>query len=243
MQSTFKLKMSSLAIGALFAATCAPAVMAGDPPTAATLAANQAVLKALPFDDTRDFDDVKRGFIAPLPHDGVIKSADGAVVYDLSAFGFAAKGAAPGSVNPSLWRQAQLLSLGGLFEVAPRIYQVRSADISNPTFIEGDTGVIVIDPVTTAETGKVAIELYRQHRGNKPVVAVIYTHSHIDHFGGVRGMIDEADVKAGKVRIIAPVGFMEEVAGENVNVGNHMSRRATYQFGNLLPKGPEGSLG
>ncbi|WP_323844581.1 alkyl/aryl-sulfatase [Microbulbifer magnicolonia] len=213
------------------------------PATATTRETNSAVLKELPFKNQQDFKDVKRGFIAPLPDNGVIKNAKGQPVWDLGAYGFAHGKDAPESVNPSLWRQLQLLSEGGLYEVTPRIYQVRSADLSNITFIEGDKGVVVMDPLISAETARAALDLYRKHRGNKPVVGVIYTHSHVDHYGGVRGVVEEEDVKAGKVKIIAPEHFVEEAVSENVFAGNHMSRRATFMYGNLIPKGPQGTLG
>ncbi|QIL89586.1 MBL fold metallo-hydrolase [Microbulbifer sp. SH-1] len=204
---------------------------------------NAAVKSELPFSNTQDFEDVKKGFIAPLPDNGIIKNAKGQTVWDLGAYSFAQGKEAPDTVNPSLWRQLQLLSEGGLYEVTPRIYQVRSADLSNITFIEGDSGVIVMDPLISAETAKASLDLYRKHRGNKPVVAVIYTHSHVDHYGGVRGVVDEKDVQSGKVKIIAPEGFLEEAVSENVFAGNTMGRRASYMYGNLLPKDPKGTLG
>lgn len=204
---------------------------------------NAAVKSELPFSNTQDFEDVKKGFIAPLPDNGIIRNAKGQTVWDLGAYSFAQGKEAPDTVNPSLWRQLQLLSEGGLYEVTPRIYQVRSADLSNITFIEGDSGVIVMDPLISAETAKASLDLYRKHRGNKPVVAVIYTHSHVDHYGGVRGVVDEKDVQSGKVKIIAPEGFLEEAVSENVFAGNTMGRRASYMYGNLLPKDPKGTLG
>lgn len=214
-----------------------------NPATDTTKKANAAVLQTLPFQDQQDFEDVKRGFIAPLPDNGVIKDAEGQPVWDLGAYDFAQGKEAPDTVNPSLWRQLQLLSEGGLYEVVPRIYQVRGADLSNTTFIEGDSGIIVMDPSLTEETAKAALDLYREHRGNKPVVAVIYTHSHVDHYGGVRGVVNEKDVQAGKVKIIAPEGFLEEAVSENVFAGNVMSRRASYMYGTLLPKNTQGTLG
>jgi alkyl sulfatase BDS1-like metallo-beta-lactamase superfamily hydrolase len=213
------------------------------PASAATVAANAAVLRELPFQDKQDFQDAMRGFIAPLPNNGAITSDDGRAVWDLSRFQFAKDQPAPATVNPSLWRQLQLLSIGGLFEVTPRIYQVRGGDLSNITFIEGKTGIIVMDPCISVETAKAGLDLYHKHRGNRPVVAVVYTHSHIDHFGGVRGVLDEKDVKAGKVRIIAPEHFVEEAVSENVVAGNHMQRRASYMFGKLISPGPVGMLG
>jgi alkyl sulfatase BDS1-like metallo-beta-lactamase superfamily hydrolase len=213
------------------------------PATAATKAANARVLRELPFNDQRDFEDARRGLIAPLPDNGLIKSADGRVVWNLSQYQVANSEVAPDTVNPSLWRQMRLLTIAGLFQVTPRIYQVRGADISNITFIEGATGVIVMDPLISAETAHAALELYRKHRGNKPVVAVIFTHSHVDHYGGALGVVDPADVKAGKVKIVAPEHFLEEAVSENLLAGNHMLRRASYMYGRLLPQGPSFALG
>jgi len=213
------------------------------PATAATKAANARVLQELPFSDQQDFEDARRGWIAPLPDNGLIKSADGRVVWDLSRFQVVKSEEAPDTVNPSLWRQMRLLTIAGLFQVTPRIYQVRGADISNITFIEGASGVIVMDPLISAETAHAALELYRKHRGIKPVVAVIFTHSHVDHYGGALGVIDPADVKAGKVKIVAPEHFLEEAVSENLLAGNHMLRRASYMYGRLLPQGPSFALG
>jgi alkyl sulfatase BDS1-like metallo-beta-lactamase superfamily hydrolase len=210
----------------------------------ATKAANAEMAAALPFEDRRDFDEAGRGLIAPLPNDGVIAGEDGKPVWDLSRFAFIEPGAAaPGTVNPSLWRQSQLVVQGGLYEVVPGLYQVRTADLSNITFAEGDDGVVVFDPLISVETARVALELFYAHRPKKPVVAVVHSHSHVDHYGGVRGIVDEADVKAGKVKIIAPVGFLEAAVAENVLAGNAMSRRASYMYGNLLPPDPKGQVG
>ncbi|WKD49254.1 alkyl/aryl-sulfatase [Microbulbifer spongiae] len=214
-----------------------------NPASVVTKKANQKILKALPFDHRQDFEDIKRGFIAPLPDNGIIKNDQGGPVWDLGAFQFARGEVAPDTANPSLWRQLQLISEGGLYRVTPRIYQVRSADLSNISFIEGDSGVIVMDPLISAETAKAALELYRQHRGNRPVVAVIYTHSHVDHYGGVRGVVDEEEVKSGRVKIIAPENFLIEAVSENVFAGNHMARRASFMYGNLISKDPKGTLG
>jgi alkyl sulfatase BDS1-like metallo-beta-lactamase superfamily hydrolase len=220
----------------------AGAVQAGEAPSAATLAA-QARLKAeLPFADDQDFAFARRGFVATR-EDPKILRADGGVAWDLSAYDFT-KGEAPGSVNPSLWRQAQLLSMHGLFQVSDRVWQVRGFDLANITFIQGETGWIVIDPLTTTETAKAALELINEKVGPRKVTAVIYTHSHVDHFGGVRGVIDEKDVGTGpgQVRVIAPEGFLEEAVSENVIAGVAMSRRANFQFGHNLPPGPEGQV-
>jgi len=198
----------------------------------------------LPFEDSRDFEDAARGLIAPLPDDGVITGDDGATVWDLSRFGFIERDApAPDTVNPSLWRQSQLVVQGGLYEVVPGLYQVRTADLSNITFAEGDDGVVVFDPLISAETARAALALYYAHRPNRPVVAVVHSHSHVDHYGGVRGIVEEADVKAGKVRIFAPAGFLEAAVAENVLAGTAMSRRASYMYGNLLPADPKGQVG
>ena len=204
---------------------------------------NAAVLQQLPFADKQDFEDARGGFIAPLPNGGVIRDQKGQPVWDLSELSFIKpETAAPDTVNPSLWRQSQLLMHTGLFKVIDRIYQVRGADLSNITFIEGDTGIIVVDPLISVETARAALELYYQHRPQKPVVAVIYTHSHVDHFGGVKGVVSEAEVKAGKVKIIAPDGFLKAATDENVMAGAAMSRRAGYMYGTLLPPGPQGKV-
>lgn len=205
---------------------------------------NETVFMELPFQDMQSFKDAERGFIAPLPNNGVIKNDKGETIWDLGAFSFIKKGEkAPDTVNPSLWRQSQLIMMGGLFKVTDEIYQVRAADLSNITFIEGKDGLVIVDPLISTETAQAALNLYYEHRPKKPVVAVIYTHSHVDHYGGVRGVISEDDVKSGKVKIIAPEGFLKHAVAENVMAGNAMSRRASYMYGNLLPKSPEGQVG
>src|SRR5439155_24077746 len=149
---------------------------------------------------------------------------------------------APPTVNPSLWRQARLNMHHGLFRVNDRIYQIRGFDISNMTIIEGDRGLIVVDPLISSEVARAGLDLYREHRGRRSVTTVVYTHSHVDHYGGVRGVVDEADVTAGNVEIIAPDCFMPEVVGESVLAGTPMIRRAQFQFGATLPKGPRGQV-
>jgi alkyl sulfatase BDS1-like metallo-beta-lactamase superfamily hydrolase len=212
--------------------------------TGATKAANRALLDALPFADRQDFEDADRGLVAPLPDNGVIKDDDGRVVWDVSRFGFIRDDVeAPDTVNPSLWRQSQLVVRGGLYKVVDGMYQVRTADLSNLTIVEGDTGLIVFDPLISVETARAALELYYAHRPRRPVLAVVHSHSHADHYGGVRGVVSEDDVHAGKVRIIAPVGFLEAAVAENVLAGNVMSRRASYMYGNLLPADPRGQVG
>ena len=197
---------------------------------------------ALPFDDVEDFRNADRGFIAALSP-CVIKAADGRVVWDNDAYSFL-DGPAPTSVHPSLWRQSTLNAKQGLYEVVPGIYQVRGFDLSNITFVEGDTGIIVIDPLVSTEVAAAALALYRTNRGaGRPVVAVIYTHSHVDHFGGVLGVTSEADVESGAVAVLAPEGFVEHAVQENVYAGTAMARRATYMYGTLLPRGPLGQVG
>ncbi|ORV53115.1 alkyl sulfatase [Mycobacterium florentinum] len=210
------------------------------PPTAVIESAQRE--HALPWDDTTDFDNADRGFIASLSP-CVIKAADGRVVWDNDVYAFL-EGPAPTSVNPSLWRQSGLNAKQGLYEVVPGIYQVRGFDISNITFIEGDTGIIVIDPLVSTEVAAAALDLYRTHRGaDRAVVAVIYTHSHVDHFGGVLGVTSQADVDAGKVAVLAPEGFTAHAVQENVYAGPAMTRRATYMYGTLLERGPRGQVG
>ncbi|MGD9879231.1 MAG: alkyl/aryl-sulfatase [Reyranella sp.] len=207
----------------------------------ATRAANAAMTAKLPFGETADFEAARRGLIAPVP-EGLVRTGSGTVLWNLGEYAFIDGELAPATVNPSLWRQARLNLANGLFKVTDRLYQLRGFDISNMTVIEGDSGLIVIDPLTTAEVARAALAHYRAHRGDRPVVAVIYTHSHVDHYGGVRGIVDEADVKAGNVEVIAPDGFMEAVSGENVLAGMPMARRAQFQFGTLLPRGPRGQV-
>lgn len=213
---------------------------AAEAPSAATIKAQAQLKKTLPFEDRQDFDFATRGYLGTLS-DPVIRRADGAVAWDLTAYDFV-QGDAPDTVNPSLWRQAQLLSKSGLFQVSETIWQVRGFDVSNITFIKGQTGWIVIDPLTTAEVAKAAYALVTEKLGARPIVAVIYTHSHTDHFGGVKGVISQADVDAGKVQVIAPHGFLEEAVSENVIAGVAMSRRANYQFGTGLVPGVDGQM-
>src|SRR4051812_43594915 len=185
----------------------------------ATRAANDAFLKALPFSDRADFDDAKRGFIATLP-DGVIAGPGGRTAFDTKRYAFLQKEEAPATVNPSLWRQAQLNAVNGLFKVTERVYQVRGLDIANMTIIEGDTGLILIDPLLSNETAKAALDLYLANRPAKPLTAVIYTHSHADHFGGAKGVMSAEDAASGRVKVIAPDGFMEHAVAENIIAGN-----------------------
>ncbi|MGA1827972.1 alkyl/aryl-sulfatase [Microbacterium sp.] len=215
--------------------------MQNKPVSAAIAAKNTALLTSLPFDDSQDFEDADRGFIAAL-EPGVVYDADGRVVWDNDSYAFL-QGDAPTSVNPSLWRQSQLVARQGLYEVVEGIYQVRGLDLSNITFVEGDTGVIVIDPLISTETAAAALGLYRAHRGDREVRAVIYTHSHVDHFGGVFGVASPEDAASGKVEIIAPEGFLEHAVSENVYAGKAMGRRSGYMYGAALARGPRGQVG
>ncbi|WP_297698628.1 alkyl sulfatase dimerization domain-containing protein [Mycobacterium sp.] len=210
------------------------------PPSPVIESAHRELL--LPFQDDADFRSADRGFIAALSP-CVIRAADGRVVWDNDAYAFL-DGAAPTSVHPSLWRQSALAAKQGLYEVVPGIYQVRGFDISNVTFVETDTGIIVIDPLVSTEVAAAALALYRGQRGgDRPVVAVIYTHSHVDHFGGVLGVTSQADVDAGRVAVLAPEGFIEHAVQENVYAGPAMTRRATYMYGAQLPRGPLDQVG
>lgn len=201
-------------------------------------------VRCLDFEDERSFEEAARGLIAPLP-EGQVSKENGEFVFDPNRIASFASGVVepPDTVNPSLWRNARLTADGGLFEVCERIYQVRNMDISNITFIEGETGVIVVDPLISTEVASTALRLYFEHRGERPVVAVIHSHSHVDHFGGVRGVVTQEDVDLGRVPIIAPQGFLEAAVSENVTAGNVMTRRAMYQFGVLLPPDPQGTVG
>lgn len=199
-----------------------------------TLAAHARVRAELDFSDRGDFEDVRRGFIATLS-DAHIDADSGGVSWSMKPYGFLA-GESPDTVNPSLWRMAQLNAVHGLFEVKEGVYQVRGFSLANVTFIEGDTGVIVVDPLQFTEHARAAIALYRAHRGDRPVVAVVYTHSHRDHYGGVRGVIGPDDVRRG-VKVIAPNGFTEESFSESILAGVPMRRRALFQFGWSLEPG------
>ena len=209
--------------------------------TASVVARQAAVRKALPFSDIADFDDASRGFLGTIENAKVL-STSGRTVWSLEAYGFLSEAEAPATVNPSLWRQSRLNMNHGLFEVVPGVYQVRGLDIANMTLVEGDSGVIVVDTLTSIEGARAAMELYFKHRGKRPVTAVIFTHTHTDHWGGARGVLDDATLASGKVPIIAPNLFMEHAVSENIIAGPAMLRRAQYQFGPFLAKGPRGQV-
>lgn len=202
--------------------------------------ANRSVWRRFPFDDDQDFQDARRGFMGTAP-ESVVHDAGGRAVWDLDAYGFLAQDC-PDTANPSLWRQSRLCSDHGLFQVVEGIYQVRGFDLSNMTIVEGERGVLVIDPLLCAETAAAGLALYRAHRGDRPVTGVLYTHSHIDHFGGVRGVVTDEDI-AGGVPVLAPHGFLEHAVSENVYAGTAMGRRAAYMYGAALPKGERGQIG
>jgi len=198
------------------------------PATEHTVKKNMALLNELPFEDRRSFENASRGFIASISPLTITRPTDGKITYDLSKLSFLS-GEAPSTVNPSLWRQAQLNALyPGLFEVVEGIYQVRSFDLGHMTLVRGKTGWIVIDPLTSAESAQAALRLADQHLGYRPVTAVIFTHSHADHFAGVLGVISPEEVTTGKVAVIAPDGFTTASLSENVLAGNVMRRRSIY---------------
>ena len=234
---------AATAAAGLFAAPHSVAAQTA-PASPSSLEINKNSTASLPWSDKADFANAKRGLIARLADNGVIRDNNGRNVWDLSRFtGFIKDGAAaPDTVNPSLWRVAQLLMDAGLYEVVPGVYQVRGADLSNMTIVEGEQGITIYDPLISAETASAALDLYYQNRPRKPVVAVIYSHSHVDHAGGVRGVVDEADVKSGKVKIFAPEGFLENFVAENLFAGTAMGRRASYMYVNLVAPGPQGMV-
>ncbi|MEA2564757.1 MAG: linear primary-alkylsulfatase [Acidobacteriota bacterium] len=221
----------------------AKAVVLPKPATAVTKEKNAAVLKELPFQNREDFAEAQRGLVAPIDPP-IIRGASGLPIWDLSAYSRFVNldTPAPDTVNPSLWRQLQLLTIAGLFKVTDRVYQVRGYDLSNISIIEGDTGLVIIDPLISEQTARASLDLYFKHRPRKPVVAVIFTHSHVDHYAGVAGIVPPEDLAAGRVKIIAPEGFLDEAVSENVIAGNAMGRRAGYMYGALLPKGPKGQV-
>jgi len=196
---------------------------------------------AFPFEDEEDQSSAERGRVAS-PSSGAVRDDDGRTVWDGDSYAFLS-GAAPDSVNPSLWRQSALVAKQGLFEVTDGIYQVRGFDLSNISFVEGDDGVVVIDPLISAETARAAFDLYREHRGDRPVTGMIYTHSHVDHFGGVKGVLSAEEAERRQVPIIAPAGFLEHAIAENMYAGTAMARRAGYMYGATLPRSPRGGVG
>lgn len=214
----------------------------GKPPSEHTLEVIKAARESMPFDDTRDFDEAHKGFIAPL-NSKIVKADAGHVAWDVERYNFLAEDREFDSIHPSTKRQGALNQITGLYEVTDGIYQVRGLDLANLTFIRGKEGWIVFDPLTSLETARAGLELINQQIEDLPVTAVIYSHSHGDHFGGVRGVVDPERYAAGKVEIIAPRAFMEHAVSENVYAGTAMNRRLFYQYGVLLPASPFGHAG
>lgn len=218
------------------------------PPTAFIVHQHQQVTNSLPFHDKKDFVNAVKGLKGRLDPNVVYNDA-GVAIWSNDSYDFLRREDAPLSTNPSLWRQSKLAHLDGLYEVTPNIFQIRGLDLSNTTIIEGNEGLIVIDPLTSEETGAAALQLYRDHRNcnevskMKPVKAIIYTHSHVDHFGGVKGFVDEQEVMEKGIKILAPDGFLEHAVSENVFTGTAMSRRAAYMYGAALKQGERAQIG
>ena len=206
-----------------------------------TEALNKSVLEILPFENTQDFEDAERGLIA-RDSNLIVNGTEGEILWSQPSYEFV-NGDAPASVNPSLWRQAKLNNIHGLFKVRDSIYQLRGFDLANMTIIEGKTGWIIVDPLTAKETAMRALSFARKHLGEKPIVAIIFTHSHIDHFGGALGVMSKEEAKQNNVRIIAPKGFMEEATSENIIVGIAMARRSMFMYGKNLERSEYGHIG
>jgi alkyl sulfatase BDS1-like metallo-beta-lactamase superfamily hydrolase len=214
----------------------------GTLPSKFTIELRNGLKATLPFDDKRDFEEAQKGFIAAPDYKQIMADA-GHVAWDMGSYKWLLEGKDFDSIHPSLQRQAVLNMAYGLYEVVPgKIYQVRGYDLANISFIKGDTGWIIFDPLTAKETARSALAFINQKLGKRPVVGVVYSHSHGDHFGGVRGVIDEADAASGKVMVIAPEGFMRAAIEENVFAGNAMSRRLQWQYSMLLPRDPLGHV-
>ena len=245
MNRTFALYAAALSVFISTACADDASPVAGsdtNPPSEFTIAAQQALRESLPFDDQRDFDEHRRGFIAAPPYRRITNEA-GKLVWDIGRYDFLLAGEQLDSIHPSLQRQATLNMNYGLYEVVPdRVYQVRGYDLSNMTLIRGDSGWIIFDVLLVQETAAAALAFANEQLGERPVVAVIYSHSHADHYGGIRGVVDETDVASGAVSIIAPRGFMDYAIAENILAGTAMTRRASYQYGTVLPVSPFGQV-
>jgi alkyl sulfatase BDS1-like metallo-beta-lactamase superfamily hydrolase len=190
---------------------------------------------------SEDFEEASRGLVAPF-EPARIEGENGRTVWELETYDFL-EDEPPDAAHPSLWRQTRLGRIAGLFELAPGFYQLRGFDLSNMHVVEGREGIVVIDPLVSAESAAAALTLYREHRGERPVTGLIYTHSHVDHFGGAKGVVSEQDVAERRIPILAPAGFLHHAVSENVFAGTAMGRRAGYMFGAMLERGPEGQLG
>ncbi len=202
---------------------------------------NREALAALPFADEEDFADATRGLLAAF-EPATVSGPDGRVAWDLESYDFLTD-EAPDTAHPSLWRQSKLNRIAGLFEIAPGFYQLRGFDLSNMHVVEGETGILVIDPLISAETAAAALAFYREHRGERPVTGLLYTHSHIDHFGGAKGIVSAEEVAEREIPVLAPSGFLHHAISENVYAGTAMGRRAGYMYGARLRRGPDGQVG
>ena len=205
-----------------------------------TAAQNLAAAAVLP-ESGEDFEEARRGLIAPF-EPARIENEDGRTVWELESYDFL-EAEPPPTAHPSLWRQGRLSSIAGLFELAPGFYQLRGFDLSNMHVVEGREGIVVIDPLVSAESAAAALALYREHRGERPVTGLVYTHSHVDHFGGAKGVICEEEIEARRIPVLAPAGFLHHAVSENVFAGTAMGRRAGYMYGALLGRGPDGQIG
>jgi alkyl sulfatase BDS1-like metallo-beta-lactamase superfamily hydrolase len=211
------------------------------PATAITARRNREAADSLPPEREDDLADASRGLVAAF-EPAVVTDASGRVVWDMASYDFLEE-ECPDTANPSLWRQSRLNRLAGLFEIAPGFYQLRGFDLSNMHVVEGERGIVVIDPLISAETAAAALAFYREHRGDRPVTGLIYTHSHIDHFGGAKGVVSEAEIEERQIPVLAPVGFLHHAVSENVYAGTAMARRAGYMYGAQLDRGPDGQIG
>jgi alkyl sulfatase BDS1-like metallo-beta-lactamase superfamily hydrolase len=210
------------------------------PATQHTAARNRSAAAALPTEDA-DQEEARRGLVAEF-RPAVVSKDEGRVVWDLESFAFL-DGEPPDTVHPGLWRLGKLTRIAGLFELAPGYYQLRGFDLSNMHVVEGREGIVVIDPLVSAESARAALGLYREHRGDRPVTGLVYTHSHVDHFGGARGVVAAEEVEAGRIPVLAPAGFLHHAVSENVFAGTAMARRAGYMYGATLERGPDGQVG
>ena len=211
------------------------------PASEATARRNREAAAALPADGGEDLTEAERGLVARF-EPARVESADGRVVWDLDSYSFLGE-EPPETAHPSLWRQSRLNRIAGLFEMAPGFYQLRGFDLSNMHVVEGEEGIVVIDPLISAETAAAALALYREHRGERPVTGLVYTHSHIDHFGGAAGIVSPEEVAERGIPVLAPEGFLHHAVSENVYAGNAMTRRAMFMYGDRLPKAPDGQIG
>jgi alkyl sulfatase BDS1-like metallo-beta-lactamase superfamily hydrolase len=211
------------------------------PASAPTARRNREAAASLPLADEGDFADATRGLVAPF-EPATVESPDGRTVWDMESYGFL-EAECPDTAHPSLWRQSRLGRIAGLFEIAPGFYQLRGFDLSNMHVVEGAEGIVVVDPLISAETAAAALALYREHRGERPVTGLVYTHSHIDHFGGAKGVVSVEEVQGRDIPVLAPAGFLHHAVSENVYAGTAMGRRAGYMYGAMLRRGPDGQIG